>query len=433
MASFASQTLDTASAVFKKTFGGPYEYAVQAPGRVNLIGEHTDYSGGFVMPLALERVTVVVGKKRADEHCRVVTSDPDLKPAVVEFDTTPAELKPSPQGSWINYVSGVVAQYKKDFPTVPIGFDIAVSTTVPLGSGLSSSAALEVAVATLIEAMYYPGLNDPVKKALRCQATEHEFVGTNCGIMDQFISALGKKGHALLIDCRSYVPKAVPLTDPSVSIIIINTNVKHSLVGSPYNDRRANCEEAAALLNAVNPSIKMLRDAKLADLDQLDIPHTGDVYKRAHHVITEDDRCEEACAALEANDYATVGELMYQSHESLRVDFEVSTPELDALVKYARDLGRAGGVFGARMTGGGFGGCIVALVERSKAAAIAATIVKRYKDELGFVGTAYTTSPGEGAKVVVTPEKTAAAKKSRLAVVVGLVAFAAITLGKRLL
>jgi galactokinase len=274
------------------------------------------------------------------------------------------------------------------------GFDALIHSTVPLGGGLSSSAALEVSTATLLEAI--TGLKlDPVDKALLCQKAEHDYAGMPCGIMDQFISVMGKKDHLLLLDCRSRKPELVPMTDPSKALLIINTNVKHELTGGEYAKRRAQCEQAANIL-----SLPSLRDATADMLLRARGRMEDVVFRRARHVIGEIERTPHAAEAVRASNWTTVGQLMYASHDSLRDDYEVSCPELDAVVEIAQAIGTKGGVIGCRMTGGGFGGCAVALVQSAAVAPISQQIAAAYQKKTGLSATLFGSRPAAGATVI---------------------------------
>ncbi|KAI2658341.1 Galactokinase [Labeo rohita] len=316
--------------VYRETFDGDdANVAVCAPGRVNLIGEHTDYNEGFVLPMALPMVTVIVGRKISGQKCCVVTlTEAADEPRVVDFDL-PNELTPLLRGqpNWANYVKGVVQHYRAQ--PIP-GFRAVITSSVPLGGGLSSSASLEVATYTFLQQLC-PDDGDQVAKAVACQQAEHTHAAVPCGIMDQFVSVLGKEGHALLIDCR------------------------HALTGSEYPTRRKQCEEAAAILGK-----KSLREATLQDLDAAKDRLDSVTYRRARHVIEEIERTAQAAEALKKGDYREFGRLMVESHNSLRDNYEVSCPELDELVAAALEVD---GVFGSRMTGGGFGGCTVTLLQ----------------------------------------------------------------------
>jgi galactokinase len=380
---------------FRKRCSREPEYVVAAPGRVNLIGEHTDYNGGFVLPMAIERYVVIAASKTADRLL------PDGKPAAWVFSGNKNEavtlqvsgtIQPGPT-SWSNYVQGVLAGFVARGLEVP-SFEAVIQSTVPLGGGLSSSAALEVATATLVEAMCGQSLK-PVEKALLSQEAEHKFAGVPCGIMDQFSSALCTADHLMLLDCRSQEVKLVPFTAPDISVLITNSNVKHELTGGEYAQRRAQCEAAAKTLG-----VTTLREASLPQLEAAR-ERLGDVnFRRARHVVGEIERTLKAADAFSAGRWDEVGQLMYASHDSLRDDYEVSCSELDLLVVLAKELGQDGGVIGSRMTGGGFGGCTVSLVRAESAANIAQTIRDRYQKETGIEPTLFTTRPAQGARVL---------------------------------
>ena len=262
------------------------------------------------------------------------------------------------------------------------------------GAGLSSSAALEVCTATLIEVATGQAL-DPVDKALLAQKAEHDFAGVPCGIMDQFISALGREGHLLLLDCRTRQTELVPMDDPSVALLVVNTNVKHELGSGEYAKRRAECEEAAKILG-----LSSLRDATPDELEQAKGKMSDTVYRRARHVIGEIERTLHAAEGIRASNWPAVGQLMYASHAALRDDYEVSCKELDVVVEIAEDIGFKGGVYGCRMTGGGFGGCAVALVKAEAVAAITQKIAADYKAKTGIEAAIFSSRPAAGATVI---------------------------------
>lgn len=347
---------------FEATFKERPSCASCAPGRVNLIGEHTDYNDGFVFPMALPLMTVLVGRATDSGICRVVTVAEHVdEPRSVEFQLPKSEADlQRGHPLWANYIKGIIAFFpQKDL--LP-SFDAVITTSVPVGGGLSSSASLEVAMFSLLEALISCNLSVqhhspvilPMDKARCCQRAEHVYANMPCGIMDQFIATMGKAGHALLIDCRSLKGELVPLDSDEVAVLIINSNVRHELSASEYPLRRQQCERAAQLLNC-----HKLRDATLADLEAAKAKMDDMVYRRARHVISENQRCIDAAAALKSADYVTFGQLMTASHQSLRDDYEVSCAELDELVTLATSVS---GVLGSRMTGGGFGGCTVSLV-----------------------------------------------------------------------
>jgi galactokinase len=269
-----------------------------------------------------------------------------------------------------------------------------IDSTVPFGGGLSSSAALEVATATLLEAITGKKL-DLVEKALLCQKAEHEYAGMPCGIMDQFISIMGRKNQVLLLDCRSRKPELVPMSDPAVTVLIINTNVKHKLTGSEYPMRRKQCETAAK-----NLGVPSLRDATNKLLEQAKSKMDQDVYHRARHVIGEIERTTQAAEGIRSSNWPAVGQLMYASHRSLRNDYEVSCKALDTVVEIAESIGAKGGVYGCRMTGGGFGGCAVALVKTDAVDAISKKIGADYKKKTGIEATIFVSRPAAGTTVI---------------------------------
>ncbi len=383
------QLVGGASQRYEQRFGAPPRWIVAAPGRVNLIGEHVDYCDGFVMPMALDRYTVIAAGEAPGDEARLTSSLADDEAVVSLADPR----KHDTPRHWSNYVAGVIAGCRER-GMQPGGFQAVIESDVPLGSGLSSSAALEVSTATLIEAMTGTEL-DLKDKALLCQKAEHEYAGMPCGIMDQFISAMGQADHLTLLDCRSQEVEQIPMTDPGVTVLVTNSNVKHELTGSEYPERRAACEAAAKGLG-----LSSLRDAT-AELLEARRGQLSDVeYRRARHVIGEIARTTAAADALKAGNWPRVGELMYASHDSLRDDFEVSCPEIDVLVELARGIGPAGGVIGSRITGGGFGGCTVTLVATDKVDEVVGKIVAGYKEKLGIDATPLTSRPSQGAHVV---------------------------------
>ena len=272
--------------------------------------------------------------------------------------------------------------------------DIALASDLPIGGGLSSSAALEVSVATLLEAVTGKKLS-PIEKVLLCQKAEYEFPGVPCGIMDQFASVNGKKNHLLLLDCNSQQAEAVPFTSDEYSILIINSNVKHSLTSGEYSKRRAECEIAAEILN-----VDTLRQASMVQLEESASRMDPIIFRRARHVIGEIERTQQAALAMKAGDWATVGELMLASHNSLRDDYEVSCKELDVLVELMMELGGSEGVVGTRMTGGGFGGCTVSVVPIRKVDDLIAGVSQRYIEKIGIEPNIFTTRPAEGAQMI---------------------------------
>jgi galactokinase len=378
------------SSEFEKLYGRPPRWIAAAPGRVNIIGEHTDYNDGFVLPMAIEYYSVMAADRPVDGR-EVITLRSTLEAEVATIDLTRPVRPAAPK--WGNYPRGVVAGFQER-GIQPGGLDVLLHSTVPLGSGLSSSAALEVCTATLLEAVTGTTL-DPVEKALLCQKAEHDFAGVPCGIMDQFISALGREGHLLLLDCRPRTTELVPMSDPSVALLIINTNVKHELSGGEYAERRAQCEEAAR-----NLGVESLRDVTAVQLEAGKSKISETVYRRARHVIGEIGRTVDAVGSVRQSDWPAVGQLMYASHAALRDDYEVSCEELDVVVEIAEAIGERGGVYGCRMTGGGFGGCCVALVKASAVEDISKKIAADYKARTGIAATIFASRPAAGATVV---------------------------------
>ncbi|MEZ8100145.1 galactokinase [Vibrio bivalvicida] len=382
-----SDLIQNVKTSFQQALGYAPSHIIQAPGRVNLIGEHTDYNDGFVLPCAIDYQTVVAAAKRDDNIVRVVSVDygNDLD----EFDIS-QEITFQQDKMWPNYIRGVVkCLIARGYEFS--GADISVSGNVPQGTGLSSSAALEVVIGQTFKVLYNLEISQ-AEIALNGQQAENEFVGCNCGIMDQMISAEGKENHAMLLDCRSLETQAVSMPE-NMSVVIINSNKKRGLVDSEYNTRREQCEEAARIFG-----VKALRDvtieqfnAKACELDEL-------VAKRARHVISENDRTVEAAEALRNHDMKRIGELMAQSHASMRDDFEITVKEIDTLVEIVKQvIGEQGGV---RMTGGGFGGCIVAVMPPELVESVKAAVAAQYQAATGLKESIYVCQAKNGAGVV---------------------------------
>ncbi|MCE9840780.1 galactokinase [Proteus sp. G2618] len=369
---------------FSSIFGYVPTHFIQAPGRVNLIGEHTDYNDGFVLPCAINYQMVVAAAKREDNIIRVIAVD--YQNEVDEFNLDNS-IEFLPNKMWANYVRGVIHFLQKDNYSFH-GMDIAISGNVPQGAGLSSSAALEVAIGQTLKTLYQLPISQK-EIALNGQKAENQFVGCNCGIMDQLISACGEENHALLIDCRSLETSAVTMPENMV-VMIINTNKKRGLVDSEYNTRRQQCEEAAHILN-----VTALRDASLEDLVAKKALMSDVVYRRARHVITENSRTLDAAEALRRGDLTTLSQLMMQSHHSMRDDFEITVKEVDSLVEIVKSvIGDRGGV---RMTGGGFGGCVVALVTPDLVDKVVDSVKAQYEAKTGLKETIYVCSASQGA------------------------------------
>ncbi|WP_038913466.1 galactokinase [Dickeya zeae] len=374
-------------AVFQQQFGYPATLTVQAPGRVNLIGEHTDYNDGFVLPCAINYSTTISAAPRDDRQIRVIAVDYDNQQDSFSLD---APIDHHPQWQWANYVRGVIKHLKTRSDAFG-GADLVISGNVPQGAGLSSSASLEVAVGKAIQALYQLPL-DNVALALNGQEAENQFVGCNCGIMDQMISAQGQRNHALLIDCRSLETRAVSMPD-NVAVMIINSNVKRGLVDSEYNTRRQQCEAAARYFQ-----VKALRDVSEADFSAKVAGLDDVVARRARHIITENARTLAAADALTRGDLHQMGELMAASHASMRDDFEITVPPIDTLVEIVKAvIGDEGGV---RMTGGGFGGCIVALIPQQQVTAVQNAVMREYPAKTGLQPTCYVCQASSGAGYV---------------------------------
>jgi galactokinase len=366
--------LRRARAGFERRFGRPPTAGATAPGRVNLIGGHTDYNEGFVLPVAIERRAAVVAAPAAASRSRLVALDLD---ASIEVDPA-APIEPRPDAPWADHVLGV-ARGLADLGAAPPALDVALASDVPIGAGLSSSAAIEVATATLLAHVTATRL-DPVALARLCRRAETEFVGTPCGIMDMLVAVAARPGHALLIDCRTEEVEAIPLPPPdAVTLLAVDTGVPRRLANEAYADRRAACERAARRLG-----VTALRDATPAMVTAAGDAHAEDL-RRATHVVHENERTLRAAERLRVGDVRGLGALMLESHASLRTLFDVSCPELDVVVDVARDL-RADGsgpVHGARMTGAGFGGCAVVLCAAPAAPRVAARITEGFRRAFG--------------------------------------------------
>ncbi len=371
---------------FRVRFPGDSPRLFQAPGRVNLIGEHTDYNDGFVLPVAIDRQVILAARARADTQVRLWSAHFQEGS---EFSLR--EIAPDRAAPWSNYVRGV-AQVLQQEGFALRGMDAVIAGNVPIGSGLSSSAAIEVASATALCSLSLLRVA-PVDLALLCQRAENEFVGMNCGIMDQFIAALGQRERALLIDCRSLDYEAVPLPS-SVSVVVCDTMKRRGLVDSEYNARRQECEQGVRLLKQYLPGVRALRDVTTDELMQHSHILPPIVRRRCAHVVTENERTLKAVAALRAGRVAEFGELMDQSHASLRDDYEVSCQELDTMVQLASD---ALGCLGARMTGAGFGGCTVNLVHAQAAETFALQVAERYARATGRTPEVYICEASAGA------------------------------------
>jgi galactokinase len=359
-----------------------------APGRVNLIGEHTDYNEGFVLPCAIGFFTRAAVSHRNDQKLSLRSTEFGTP---LEFEL--AKLPSKPLSMWCDYVLGVAITLQKAGFSLR-GANLLLHGEVPIGAGLSSSAAVEVSTALALLSLIDRKLSLP-EIAKVCQRAENEFVGAKVGIMDQFVSCLGKEGHALLLDCRSLEFQLVPVPE-DVKLVICNTKVKHEHSAGEYNRRREECEEGVRIISAAFPDVKALRDVTLDQLSRFRSAMPAVIYKRCLHVVEEDRRVLQSVECLKSGDLNGMGRLMRASHQSLRDLYEVSCRELDIMVELAEGLP---GFFGGRMTGGGFGGCTVNLVASGQAATFGDEIAKRYQRQTGITPDIYICSPANGARI----------------------------------
>lgn len=379
-------TAETLSTRFQEVYG-VHPSIFRAPGRVNLIGEHTDYNDGFVMPAAIGFYTWVGTSPRSDQAIHVRSEEFNEA-----SELSLQELSGPPRHHWSDFVRGVAAILQSQ-GYEPAGANLIIEGQVPMGAGLSSSASLEVAtaLALLSEARSEVSQLELVKM---CQRAEHEYVGTRCGIMDQFIAVFGQEGHALMLDCRTLESESLEIPE-DVRLVICNSMVKHNLAAAgEYNRRRADCETGVSILRKSLPQVRALRDVTLKDLEahRNELPEA--VYRRCRHVISENQRVVDAAGALRSGDLDDFGRLMRESHQSMRDDYEISVSELDLLVEIASDCD---GVYGSRMTGGGFGGCTISLVQSQSVEEFQRTIVHKYKDATGISAPIYVCSAAQGA------------------------------------
>ena len=371
---------------FASRFGASRSFS--APGRINLIGEHTDYNDGFVLPIAIERRTYVVGAARADRRISVRSTNFNSE---YSFDLD--HPGPTRRASWLDYIEGTAQAMLKRGIGIS-GADLLIASDIPIGAGLSSSAALEMSVGYALARL--SGVEpDRIQLALSGQAAENEYVGARVGIMDQFVTALATEKTALLIDCRSLACDTVPLHLGSARILICDTRVKHQLASSAYNERREQCERGVALMRAQFPEIRSLRDVTWEQLQSSAERLPELIFRRCRHVIRENARTLRTSRALAQGELHEVGELMLQSHRSLRDDYEVSSVELDAAVEAAL---AEPGVYGARMTGGGFGGCTITLLEENAVARVSAAIRARFERQFSTRPELFVSSACGGAR-----------------------------------
>lgn len=383
------------SDIFLTTFGEAPAHIARAPGRVNLLGEHVDYNDGFVLPAAIDRATYIAFSPTDSEQTTLLAADLNQQ-ASFSSQTIPAKTQTdhSPLPEWALYPAGVMWALQEEKLSTP-ALNAVYSSDVPQGSGLSSSASVEMAFMIAWQTLGQWNLPS-MQQALLSQKAENQYVGVNCGIMDQFASACGVENNLLLLDCRSLEWKTVPLPE-DVAIVIADTMVRRKLTSGEYNNRRAACEEAVRLLQKDLPGIKSLRDVSLDDFNRLANKLPDEVSRRARHVVEEIARTDQAETLLESQNVQRFGELMNECHISLRDLYEVSCPELDVMVRIAQSLE---GCYGARLTGAGFGGCTVNLVAQEKAEAFAQLLAKGYQAETGYLPEIYITRASNGADLL---------------------------------
>ncbi len=362
---------------------------VRSPGRLNLIGEHTDYNMGFVLPAAIEKAVYFTIAPRTDSVCKLIASDMND-----EFEFTLDNLKKSDKG-WPNYLMGVVDQLIKAGFSLK-GFNCVFGGDIPIGAGLSSSAAIEAGLAFALNHIFNLQI-DKLSLVKLSQKAENEFVGVNCGIMDQFINIFGEDKHALKIDCRSLEYELVPFDYDHLSVVFFNTNVSHSLASSEYNLRREECNKGVEVIKKEFPTVTSLRDVNPEMLETLKTKMEPLTYRRCKYIVDENERLLKACDALKIHDLETFGSLLYQTHQGLSKDYEVSCPELDFLVEETKNISS---VYGARMMGGGFGGCTINIIENEAVNEVTSVIAKKYKEKFTRDATVYVTKISAGTSIV---------------------------------
>ena len=383
-------TIDDVRSRFIEHFDGSTGSVYTAPGRINLIGEHTDYNDGFVFPGAVQQSIIAEIKQNGTRTVRAYSID--LK----DYTEFCLDDEKGPNATWARYIFGVCREMMA--LGVPVqGFNTAFAGDVPLGAGMSSSAALESAFAFALNDIWGGNKIEKMELARVGQRTEHKYVGCNCGIMDQFASVHGKAGSLMRLDCRSGEFSYFPWNPKGYKLVLINSCVKHELVGSPYNDRRKSCENVAAVINKHFPEVKSLRDASYEQLDAVRAEVSEEDAKRAHYVIGERERVLGVCKALEAGDYETVGKLMYETHHGLSEEYEVSCKELD----YLNDLAKEAGVTGSRIMGGGFGGCTINLVSEELYDNFIKTVYQNYPQKFGKKPIVIDVVIGDGARKLI--------------------------------
>lgn len=363
---------------------------VRSPGRVNIIGEHADYNNGFVLPAAIDKAAYIAISLRTDDEIHLTALDLNET-----FSTTVSALKPIGDISWPNYILGAAAQFlKRNIPLT--GFNAVLTSDVPIGAGLSSSAAVECATVFALNHLLETNISR-IEMVSMAQKAEHEYAGVMCGIMDQFASMMGQANQVIKLDCRSLTYEYVPFKLDGIKIVLLNTNVKHSLASSEYNTRRLECMQAVKMIQAHHPAVASLRDATVEMLDQYVLPFNPIVYKRSRFVIDEMDRLNQACHFLQQDNIAELGKCMFKTHEGLSVQYEVSCKELDFLVHFVQSRKE---VIGARMMGGGFGGCTINLVKEDQIDSLINSIKPAYEAAMGLPLDYYIASIQNGTEIV---------------------------------
>ena len=380
--------IDTIKKIFIEKFNNE-PLLVRSPGRINIIGEHTDYNQGFVLPGAIDKAIYIAISKRNDDIVSLYAAD-----FKEEYNCSIADINPSKK-SWPNYILGIVDQLKKNNKNIT-GFNAVVDGNIPLGAGLSSSAAVECATVFALNELFELQL-DKMQMVKMAQSAEHDFAGVNVGIMDMFASMFGKKNHVIKLDCRSLDYEYIPFELKNIKIVLLNSNVKHSLASTEYNTRRKECEQGVAWMHAKYPEVKSLRDATIEMLDEIVLIKDELVYKRCRFIIEEKQRLLDACEDLKRNDVIALGKKMFATHEGLSKDYEVSCKECDFLVDAVKQNKN---VYGARMMGGGFGGCTINLVKNDAVDKLIEDISQRYEKEMHLPLTAYVAEIDNGTSLV---------------------------------
>lgn len=376
---------------FKETFDSLLDpIIVLSPGRVNIIGEHTDYNDGFVLPAAIDKAAYIAIALRDDDEIHLMALDLNET-----FSISIKDLKPISDISWPNYILGVVAQFAKKKIALK-GFNAILTSDVPIGAGLSSSAAVECATVFALNELMHTNLNK-IEMVKMAQKAEHEYAGVKCGVMDQFASVMGKKDHVIKLDCRSLEYQYVPFKLSGFKILLLNTNVKHSLASSEYNTRRKECEQAVEWIRRYIPAVKSLRDVSEKMLDQYVLPKNKLIDQRSRFIIQEINRLQDGCKDLSNGNINALGKKMFATHDGLSKMYSVSCKELDYLVDFVRNNNA---VIGARMMGGGFGGCTINLVKEDVIDELVSTIIPAYEVAMGLQLTYYVASIEDGTRMV---------------------------------